>query len=469
MTSSYNNISDITRAFFRIETDLELLDVEEEDVFIWESVRYPLFQQIIVEMGIQDPVWGRGRKGLPWVLKTLRFFLISLFRRNPLFAPKGAIVIIGHPRRKFENGRFVDIYTEPLIDLIDAEQDCVLLEPSSAEFLHKTPVGSTDVRYLDVVERLVNLAQRFRSVRLSPRTQECFQNAEEALNKEFGVTISLLPIIRRELARWKASRPVYRWLFKHLKPRAILLVVSTHKEPLIVAAKDVGIPTAELQHGSPAEGKLGYHFPDNVYKRAFPDRFFSFGPYWNAPLPLPHEGIRNVGFSYLETKRRLYDHVSKRPQMVIISQPTIGARLARFVAKLWQAAPSGIEFVFKIHPGEVADWQQRYGFLAEAGIRVSTDPSEDLYQLLAESNWQLGVYSTALYEGLAFGCRTFILKAPGYESMNQLAGKKMVTLVDDPSEIDFADPSPQPSSNFLFAPVSAENLLSEIDALCVRR
>ena len=465
MTRSYNNISDITQAFFRIETDLKLLDVEEDDVLLWESVRYPLFQRIIVEMGLQDPVWGLGRKGLPWVLKTLRFFLISLFYRNPLFAPKGALVIIGHPRRKFENGRFVDIYTEPLIDLIGAEQDCVLLEPSSAEFLHRSPVGSVEVRYLDVVERLVNVAQRLIPVRLSPKTQERYQSAEVAFNREFGITISLLPIIRRELARWKASRPVYRWLFRHLKPRAILLVVSTHKEPLIMAAKDAGISTVELQHGSPAEGKLAYHFPNGVYKRAFPDRFFSYGPYWNTPLPLPPEHVRNVGFPYLEKRRWLYEGVAKKPQMVVISQPTIGARLARFVMELRQVAPSHVEFVYKIHPGEAADWQQRYGFLAEAGIHVSTDPSQDLYQILAESTWQLGVFSTALYEGLAFGCHTFILRAPGFEPMIPLAGRGLITLVDKAEMVDFSPVKNPVEGQCLFAPVSAENYLSEISLL----
>ena len=45
--------------------------------------------------------------------------------------------------------------------------------------------------------------------------------------------------------------------------------------------------------------------------------------------------------------------------------------------------------------------------LKSSGIFIS-DIKTDLYEVFAKSRWQVGVYSTALYEGLCFGCSCFL-------------------------------------------------------------
>jgi hypothetical protein len=47
----------------------------------------------------------------------------------------------------------------------------------------------------------------------------------------------------------------------------------------------------------------------------------------------------------------------------------------------------------------------------------------ELYRYLAESEYLAGVFSTAIYEGLAFGCKTVIIELPGAEYMEELMDK----------------------------------------------
>jgi len=75
--------------------------------------------------------------------------------------------------------------------------------------------------------------------------------------------------------------------------------------------------------------------------------------------------------------------------------------------------------------------------LAVSNINVLSGDSCSLYELLGESAIQIGVYSTALYEGLALGCRTYLVELSGYRYMEPLVEKGLCELVKDPSEISF--------------------------------
>ncbi len=64
------------------------------------------------------------------------------------------------------------------------------------------------------------------------------------------------------------------------------------------------------------------------------------------------------------------------------------------------------------------------------------DKSEPpLYELFAESHCQIGAFSTAIYEGLAFNCKTFIIDVPGVEYLDDLIDKNIVKKVKSSEEL----------------------------------
>jgi hypothetical protein len=71
--------------------------------------------------------------------------------------------------------------------------------------------------------------------------------------------------------------------------------------------------------------------------------------------------------------------------------------------------------------------------LADSNVEVVGD-EPPLYELFATSTTQVGVNSTALFEGLKFGLDTFVLDAPGWEYMTYLVDSGFAAVVSSIEE-----------------------------------
>ena len=88
-----------------------------------------------------------------------------------------------------------------------------------------------------------------------------------------------------------------------------------------------------------------------------------------------------------------------------------------------------------MQPLEEIGWEEKYPELVESKIKVIDTKSLSLYDLFAESMIQVGVCSTALYEGLAFGLQTYVIDAQCADIMDPLVNEGYATKVTSPSEI----------------------------------
>jgi hypothetical protein len=174
---------------------------------------------------------------------------------------------------------------------------------------------------------------------------------------------------------------------------------------------------------------MAYSFPYDE-KNVFPDYFFAFGDFWSdsVELPLPEEKVYSVGYPYLESKFDEHDDIEQNEQVVFISQLDIGEELSRFAVELSETEGYDVDIIYKLHPKEYDSWEQDYPWLSESDIVCVTEETP-LYKLFAESTAQIGVYSTALYEGLRFGLQTYILELPGSKSMQSLIENDYAELI----------------------------------------
>ncbi|MDH3691704.1 MAG: hypothetical protein OEU36_19855, partial [Gammaproteobacteria bacterium] len=163
------------------------------------------------------------------------------------------------------------------------------------------------------------------------------------------------------------------------------------------------------------------------------------------------ENILVIGYPYLEMKRTKYKNIAKTDQVLFISQPTIGKQLASFCLKLRNIQPRSISIAFKLHPAEMADWREQYGHLIDAGITVIDSNDPELHLLQAQSRWQIGVYSTALYEGCTFGCGTFLVQLPGVEYMTDFVASGFAKIVETAEEVQLIDCNSMANSSEIFA------------------
>jgi hypothetical protein len=104
-----------------------------------------------------------------------------------------------------------------------------------------------------------------------------------------------------------------------------------------------------------------------------------------------------------------------------VSQGTIGKKLSELAVQIAKMLPSDrYRLIFKLHPDELVLWRHDYKDLANTPEIEVIGREKNVYELFSCSDIQVGVYSTAIYEGLGFGLTTFIYKVGHYEDMECL-------------------------------------------------
>ena len=223
---------------------------------------------------------------------------------------------------------------------------------------------------------------------------------------------------------------MYKKLFLKRKPKKIFVVVAYQNFPIVAAAKDLGIEVIELQHGVIGKYHLGYSFPEtsrlNGEINYFPDKILTFSDYWIKEefSPISLDNAIPIGFPYFDYQSRNFQNLKKNEkQILFISQGVIG----KFLSEIGYQVACELEnydIIYKLHPGEYETWVNNYPELVKASqlsnVTVIDDNDTPLYKLLAESTYQIGAFSTAIYEGLKFNCKTFLLNSQGIEHVLDL-------------------------------------------------
>ncbi len=461
------------RRFLAVEENLGLFSARIDGVPFWERARFESHRAAIrttTPLGEAHATVGLQRARLRKLWGLLRNVAIG----NPFLADPAEVAFVGHPRRKQrEDGLWWDVYCDPILEGLDL--DAVYLEPDH-DHVHHTPARTEDVRYLDLVKYGGNLRRKFLPPDvLTPADERFLERVETAFAERFGTGLNVAGRVRRDLVTRRCRRPLYRRLFERLDPDLVVLVVSYGKETPIEVCSDLGIPVVELQHGVINPYHVGYSFPGDRSKETFPDYLFTFGEFWGdtVSLPIPDDRVYPVGYPHLEASLSDLERDAESgagaaddgdgareegEQLLVVSQGTVGRELSRFAADLAEDFPG--EIVYKLHPGEYDGWQDSYPWLREADIDVRADA--DLYALFSESAAQVGVYSTALYEGLAVGLDTYLLDCPGVVQLGPLVERGYATVVDSPGEFleafEAGAASPPADRTPFFAPNAIDNI-----------
>ena len=433
-------MSEILKKFEKIEKKLKLDQSKIKNVTWWDAVRYPLFLEILAELGL------RQKKSIK--KNSIKFFLLYLIRiirnlsqfifsKSPMRLKKNSYLIWGHPRRKLENGKFYDIYSDYFIELFNSKNDFSVIE-NTVNGTHFTPAKTKNLFYAEPLLSLAFILSRLRFIENNHKEFLIVSELERLINKEFSCFIDVEKLVKKKIRSWLSVYTVMYFFLKIKKPKLFFIIVSAGSEAIVAAARSLGIITLELQHGSPARGKLNYDYTSGIKKNTFPDYFLSFGEYWSSGfnLPINQEKIIKLGYPYLQKKILSYSKTKKEDRFLIISQPHNSRDLANFAIKLNNKFKGKIIVEFKPHPQEYNLNTEYFDYLLKSGVIISKK-NQDLYETFMRSRWHVGVCSTALYEGLCFGSACFVLKSSGWEHMKKLIDLDLAKVVSSVEDIDF--------------------------------
>jgi hypothetical protein len=253
----------------------------------------------------------------------------------------------------------------------------------------------------------------------------------------FGIDIALNEIIENLLIRRASILPFYKCLLNQVDPEVVIVVVSYGKEIFIEACNNANISVVELQHGVIDKDHLAYSYPKGQTKSTFPDYIFTWGDFWseNVNFPIANERVISVGYPYLEQQYKKYDNSESTNQILFISQGTIGEKLSKFAVEVEQHLNIDYDLIYKLHPGEYEQWENKYPWLLDTNIEVIDSSEPPLYKLFAESDVQIGVGSSAIYEGLCFNLETYVYDCIGSSTLNQLVTKGSAKKISSVGEL----------------------------------
>ena len=442
---------DMLAKFLKMEKELCLFDLSVGGAPVWEYLRFPLYRELLERSNLHMKA-HTIRTGKLDQLKMIPMLVWNSLFKNAAFGGRKELLVFSHPRKKLIGKEYSDIYTDFLLDELPSLQ---VIEGSFYEGKHLTPPRNKEVKYLDFLE----IAGMLHRKSLSTTEQIVMEVSLEKLRSRMETDFNLdIPVLKRVESILKA-RSKYWWIMNKVldvyQPKLVLEVCHYGMEMLVLneVCKKRGIPTVELQHGTMGSGHLAYSFPKHcVDLKTFPDHLLLFGRYWQdcTSLPISPENISIIGYPFLSAECKTHlsngggafsvNELNLGPlstRVLFISQGTIGKDLSRFAVD-FAVKPEArdCQVFYKLHPGEYARWRKEYPWLAKCQrITILDDDATPLYKRFRRMDILIGVYSTAVYEWLCFGRKTFIVKLPGYEAMKDLEKNKVVTMVSTADEL----------------------------------
>ena len=487
-------VSELYERFLELERREGLMHRTIGDVRYWHLVRFYVFTRSVIGRFVKvdashpdfEPSACGNRSFTRRVLGKLRRWataVAGLTLHNPLLAFRRRDVLFSLTPRQtdFGDGRKVSVLLDFFTPLLKSSS--ALLEIVLATGPTSQPFGRR-VFWLRETRRLFDKCGKSEGFAkyAAARRREA-ETVAKLLTAEFDVDIAADDVVSHidyAFLTREAYLPVFRTLLRRVSPKVVVTAVQYYTPNFILAeaAHELGITVVELQHGTVYPAHAAYNLPENgsVYS---PDVFLAWGGRWAEQVrnyPLGETLL--LGYPYIEHCLKLYPPRPRRAcepfRVLFVSQGPVARSMVGIAAELRKLLPvDGFSIVYKLHPNESRTWRARYPELQTAGVEVVENLKRNVYECLANADVSVGLNSTALIEGFAWGVRALVLRGlPGSETMSefcQLGVAEYVESAERLAERVRSLAANQVSAEFdgsrFWVPNAAKNVASFIDAL----
>ena len=425
--------------FLAIESKYNLNSLTIKGINYWNYSRFNIWTNYICR-----ETMSLGNSNGNYSINSFSYLKrIKYFFNKPFCKDRCEVLFLNHPRRV----RIGDLYECPYTEELNKFYKSVTLEDEFQQ-KHFLPNNTPNLIYTDKYTILASLYARlmhvftndYQNTYIQVKTQ--IQYAINELNNAYACEINLEKIsqrITKDIYCIICIKYFLNRLLKALCPKLIVEVVHYRTINMIIneIAKDHGITTIELQHGIIYPYHIPYQYNKSASIKQFPDKILLFSDYWKTSIraPIKDNNLISVGYPYFERNLSNYStHVkhNNRYTILFISQGTIGRQLSEFASKLAQLlGTSEYRFIYKLHPSEYMNWDTLYTSLNNNNIEVIDNSERSIYYYFSQSDMQIGVYSTAIYEGLAFSLKTLLLRIGQYDVMKPLVDSGYAYYIDD--------------------------------------
>ncbi len=419
------SVKDICEFIWQLEDKYNLLDWKIDNVCIWQVLRMQVYYSLTQKTGVFQNPHPSANKNFFQKITKLSNNLISYLMKNPFLRKKDpSHLLIPHPRKI--NGK--DIYSEQLMK--ELKGDVLIIDHNESTI---NSALTLDFYYTKAYIKAKMFSKLYT---FQKHDLERIKKIEDEIKEVFKITFPLENIFKVQLLKFKNLYTTYINLLKKRDIKGVFIVVAYAKTHIIAAAKSLGIKVVELQHGTITRYHLGYSYPSRLKIHYSPDILLVFGKYWSdtTDLPLNTKPII-IGAPYIESLSKKYNKEKEKNSIVFCSQGVIGERIFNFAYEVAEKLPK-YTIYFNLHPSELLSDYKR--LLLQKTKKLSNFKlvykEPNIFELLAKSEYQAGVFSTTLFEGIALKTKIILIDLPGVEYMEPLCEKEKVISFKVPEE-----------------------------------
>lgn len=241
--------------------------------------------------------------------------------------------------------------------------------------------------------------------------------ARQLIDWELGANRKALLI--NALARKSAAVPwlycTYCRMLGRVRPKILIKEEACYgpSSVLMHAARNMGVITAEYQHGAISAGHDAYNFSRTLrqstqFQKSLPDYFFGYGSWWNEQVNAPVNKV-TIGNPHRseQLKRYPFDASRDTANILILGDGIETDFYLQLAGNLAAQIDPALSVVFRPHPLERTAVFKRFSDGADGAVRI--DRNVDIYESFKDAYAVISELSTGLFEAVGLVQRIFIL------------------------------------------------------------
>lgn len=212
----------------------------------------------------------------------------------------------------------------------------------------------------------------------------------------------------------------YQALFKKLGNKLLIKEEGCYggadNASAMLAARHMGIVTAEYQHGMISAGHDAYNFSSaiinsQIYRQILPDYFLTYGSWWGEQINAPVTKIP-IGNPHRTSvlENSLEGEAMHGKRILVLGEGVESRAYLEFCDQIAAGLGDACQVVFRPHPLERASVFKQYpnGFYG----RILIDNNQDIYRTFREVGAVLAEASTGLFEAIGLVPKIFLWNTP---------------------------------------------------------
>lgn len=426
------SISSICEKIWTIENTYQLSKKKPYGSYYWQSIRMRIYYKIATYSNVLSTPHPFSSKKL-WRIKFLMSSIIgfskNLFKLNDLL--KSEVIVFEHYRTKtlLEKNQNIDPYSYFYINKqLNKSKKIIVFSQTQNGYLEKNEGFSRfSIDFIETIRSSLGSIISNVPFKLDSESKKAAEELDLVINKKNFFEKEF----RRGIIEYRIQYIIYSIIFSITRNTKEIIFIDAYssRAGIIAKAKQRGMTIREIQHGVINKYHMGYSYPKDYNKNLMPDHLMTWSKFWKDEISKHWpQKIEIYGYDYLFHLSQHYmeKYTKKERTIIIISQGAISKKISKQIY-LNHKKFKKFQVYYKLHPSEFSEWHLDANLLKLKSLpNFEIVKNKDLYELFAYCQYQIGVFSTALHEGLVFQCKTILIDLPGIEYMNNFPSYKLL-------------------------------------------